>query len=358
MNEADFQWLSGLSVAREQRQSCTVVSVLRTRGSAPRAAGTKMAVTSSRSYGTIGGGQLEFRAMAIARQSLEHRQQIAVTRRFSLGPDIGQCCGGVVWLRFETFRCTELDWVDDLWSLVQEQIPVVRVTFGNADEVLTSFVGKKTLPQTSLPAVPEDVRWIAEQQVRAEPLEKHLDYYYSMDQRDFFLDKIRPDPFCLWVFGAGHVGREVVNALAGLAHNLWWFDSRKDLFPTDLPRGVENVVAAQPERAIDAASPNTYYLVMTHSHALDQALCERILGRGDAAYCGLIGSNTKRRRFERHMQENGLTPAEIAHLTCPIGIPNITSKHPKAIAIAVVAEILAHRESALAAVKPRSTEVA
>jgi xanthine dehydrogenase accessory factor len=84
----------------------------------------------------------------------------------------------------------------------------------------------------------------------------------------------------------------------------------------------------------------SYYLVMTHSHALDLEICEQILRRQDVAYCGLIGSLSKRRRFERLLRKQGITDAMLEKLTCPIGVPGIPGKRPQEIAIAVAAELL------------------
>jgi xanthine dehydrogenase accessory factor len=69
------------------------------RGSAPRDAGTAMKVTADATEGTIGGGALEFRAIALAREMLAKGAPEFV-RKVPLGPGLGQCCGGVVTLRF------------------------------------------------------------------------------------------------------------------------------------------------------------------------------------------------------------------------------------------------------------------
>jgi xanthine dehydrogenase accessory factor len=95
---------------------------------------------------------------------------------------------------------------------------------------------------------------------------------------------------------------------------------------------------------VDAAGPGSYFLVMTHSHALDQELAESILARRDFAYFGLIGSATKRRAFEKRMENRGVPPARFRDMTCPIGVPDISSKEPAAIAIAVAAQLLQARE--------------
>ena len=88
-------------------------------------------------------------------------------------------------------------------------------------------------------------------------------------------------------------------------------------------------------------------LVMTHSHALDYAICHEVLKRSDFAYCGLIGSLAKRRRFENLMRDAGLPKAALAKLTCPVGIAGIAGKKPAEIAIAVIAELLQIRDASL-----------
>lgn len=75
------------------------VEITGTRGSCPRDAGTAMKVTATQTIGTIGGGALELQAIAMARKVLGDLQGDFV-RTIPLGPDLGQCCGGAVTLRF------------------------------------------------------------------------------------------------------------------------------------------------------------------------------------------------------------------------------------------------------------------
>src|SRR5438552_1252113 len=88
---------------------------------------------------------------------------------------------------------------------------------------------------------------------------------------------------------------------------------------------------------------------MTHSHAHDEAISQRILERDDFAYFGLIGSLSKRRQFERRWEARGAPRSRFAAMTCPIGIPGISGKEPEVIAIAVAAELLQVRSRIAAA---------
>ncbi len=80
---------------------------------------------------------------------------------------------------------------------------------------------------------------------------------------------------------------------------------------------------------------------MTYSHDMDFALSARILQRGDFRYLGLIGSKTKRARFEKTMRGLGIDQTRLDQVVCPIGQPGIDSKQPAVIAVATAAQLLA-----------------
>jgi xanthine dehydrogenase accessory factor len=170
-----------------------------------------------------------------------------------------------------------------------------------------------------------------------------------------FLDPLRDHGFNVVLFGAGHVGRALVALLGGLPCRVTWVDEREAAFPADVPSNTTIVVTDTLDAEVAASPAGTYFLVMTHSHPLDQAVAEAILRRADFAYFGLIGSLSKRRQFERRMAARGIAPARFADMTCPIGIPGIKGKEPATIAIAVAAELLQVREQAMAALTSEAT---
>lgn len=155
----------------------------------------------------------------------------------------------------------------------------------------------------------------------------------------------RPDLFTVALFGAGHVGKAMVQVLSALPCRIRWFDPRPDAFPDHVPPGVEVHVTNTPEREVAGLPDNAWLLVMSHSHALDLGITAKALQENRFAYVGLIGSGTKRARFEKRFRELGLDEARIGHLTCPIGIDGISGKHPGDIAIATAAQILKLREA-------------
>lgn len=147
-------------------------------------------------------------------------------------------------------------------------------------------------------------------------------------------------PFPVWLFGAGHVAQALVTQLRLLAAQVRWIDPRDDAFAGLDLAGVDARVNDDPASEVAEAPPGCFYLVMSHSHALDFALCEAIFARRDAAYFGLIGSHSKRASFEQRLLARGLDAARLSELTCPIGIAGITDKQPAAIALAVAAQML------------------
>lgn len=150
--------------------------------------------------------------------------------------------------------------------------------------------------------------------------------------------------FHLQLHGAGHVGRALVRVLATISCSIEWIDSRADAFPpapADAAARIERRRVDTPAAWVDRAPPGSLFLVMTHSHALDAAITAAALARGDAAYVGLIGSATKRARFEHRWRREGLSGEAIDLLVCPVGVPGIAGKQPEILAVAIAAQLLA-----------------
>ncbi len=153
----------------------------------------------------------------------------------------------------------------------------------------------------------------------------------------------------VWIFGAGHVGKALVHQLAGLPLRAILADARPEQFPDALPANCTKLVEPVLEDAVKDVPPGAAALVMTHSHDLDLILVERLLRRGDLAYVGLIGSASKRKRFEARLSAKGV---DWKDLVCPIGLTEIDSKHPHAIAIGVAAQLLQRRAASAEAARP------
>jgi xanthine dehydrogenase accessory factor len=142
------------------------------------------------------------------------------------------------------------------------------------------------------------------------------------------------------LFGAGHVGHALVKVLGTLPCVVQWVDARDELFPDEVPANVQIEPTDLPDAIVDEAPPGAYFLVMTHDHSLDFSLAQRIMRRNDFTYFGMIGSKTKRVKFERRLMDRGVAEERLAEMTCPIGVEGIVDKAPPSIALAVTAQLL------------------
>lgn len=143
------------------------------------------------------------------------------------------------------------------------------------------------------------------------------------------------------VFGAGHVGRALVPLLASLPCKVRWIDSRENEFPEQIPAGVDKVVNEEVIDEIERMPAGSYFIVMTHNHQLDLELTAAILKRNDFAYYGLIGSQTKRAKFEHRLRDRGFDPGVVARMRCPMGIAEVKGKLPVEIAVSIAGEVIA-----------------
>ena len=435
-------------------QPCVLVTVAHIAGSAPREAGARMIVTSTNVTGTIGGGNLEFEAQRIARARLEQTACSGSSRfieLFPLGSMLQQCCGGAVFLHFETFAHEPPGWLEAAADLEQGNARALLASRIMQPQPLPSSLPRDGVPgetfphnpppaETSPPAsapnietgeMPTTDKLIvtdagaqnsrgslgdkciknyeklatdklvitgagdqdnlgnerinteeipaadnlvvtgagaqisqgslgderidelaarkADELLRAQSAPKTAVLHSLIDTQStlpdtsdaLFFEIISPCDFRVALFGAGHVGRALVNALANATDcRITWVDSRTGQFPPAVPDGVETRFSDDPVAEVENLPEQAYCLVMTHNHQLDQDLCEALLHRGDFAFLGLIGSATKQRRFEQRLRDKGISEQQLARLTCPIGIPGIESKEPGVIAVSVAAQLL------------------
>jgi xanthine dehydrogenase accessory factor len=162
------------------------------------------------------------------------------------------------------------------------------------------------------------------------------------------IERFSPSATPLYLFGAGHVGRGLALALAPLPFAVTWIDPRPNAFPPHVPSNATCVGKFEPARVIADAPDGAFIAIMTHSHALDLDIAAAALKAKRFPYVGLIGSDTKRARFESTLRKLGLAEEDIAGLICPIGLTDIKDKSPAAIAASIVAQVLIARDNAQA----------
>lgn len=252
-------------------EHAVLITVHSHRGSVPREAGAWMAVFAQTSIGTVGGGHLEWQAMAHARDRLLGNPGAPLVR-YALGPTLGQCCGGEVTLKFEMVSALDVPRLQAAFAATRAHWPHVAL------------------------------------------------------------------------FGGGHVGCALVQTLAPLPLRVRWVDSRDGVFPADLPANVCAELSDPVQQAVASLAADSHVLVMSFSHAEDLDVVAACLMRqrlqADLPFLGLIGSKSKWAAFRHRLQARGFTENELAHVTCPIGLPGISGKEPEVIALAVAAQLL------------------
>jgi xanthine dehydrogenase accessory factor len=168
--------------------------------------------------------------------------------------------------------------------------------------------------------------------------------FVAADEADAAQSKLRVPHAPLALFGGGHVGRAIVNALGPLPFGVTWIDSRDGIFPRDVPANVECEHSDPVQAAVPMLQAQSRVLIMSFSHAEDldivAACLKRLRERDDLPYVGLIGSATKWATFRHRLEQRGFGETELARITCPIGIAGITGKRPEVIAASAVAQVL------------------
>jgi xanthine dehydrogenase accessory factor len=317
-------------------EACALVTVADARGSTPRELGTRMLVTRERLFGTIGGGRLEHDAMRQARALLAAGGRHAL-EEVPLGPALGQCCGGHATVLIEAADEDALDWLEPL------EAGHAGVLASRLDTPARKLLDDAAMPAALREAAREVLETAKARRVRLSAGE------------DWLIEPLASDLPQVVLFGAGHVGRALAHALAPLPCRVRWIDGRQELFAEPVPDGVEVVLTDHPHDQVALAADGAFYLVMTHSHDLDCEICEGVLRRGDFAFLGLIGSATKRARFEKRWRAHGVVEDRIARLVCPIGLPDIAGKDPAVIAASTAAQLLVAFEERAAAMPERAS---
>lgn len=310
-------WLSRIRGHLAAQRVVVSVTVTNVQGSAPCAPGARMLFVGGGFEGTIGGGNLEFTAIAQARKLIMAGRRFA-WQSLPLGPLLAQCCGGRVDLAYERFTPADLAFFDRVQADRGEVVTCLR----------GGHYGKWSL--TSKGATP-----ISGSQWATPPADPSIATQGAISWREPWQEP----PSLVCIFGGGHIGSALMTVLAVTDCEMVVIDPREEIV---LPAQTNSrrVFDAAPGALGDWWRPGAIAVVLTHSHEHDYLWTSAILQEGEAVYCGLIGSRTKRTRFLRRLSADGFGQTQVAKLTCPIGLADMNSKQPGAVAISVAAQLL------------------
>ncbi|MEH6535103.1 MAG: xanthine dehydrogenase accessory protein XdhC [Psychroserpens sp.] len=159
---------------------------------------------------------------------------------------------------------------------------------------------------------------------------------------EFIIEPMNQSPE-LFLFGAGHIGYEIAKILVDTPFKVNLIDSRHDWFKTSTLDDSINCCQVDVDnfksfRDVVKWGKNSYVLVLTHDHTIDFEIIAMAL-QNETKFLGLIGSKTKRVRFNNMLIKEMNIEEGMSNVVCPIGL-QVGGNTPKEIAISVAAQLL------------------
>lgn len=294
--------------------ACYLVALIESEGSTPRSSGAYMLVN-ERGWiaGTVGGGAMEYAAVQEAQNKLAEGQCKSYQKRFDLTPAAGMACGGYCGLQFcylPANKATEILVEYILYQLAGDCPWWLLLPMGEGEILVQEYL----------------------------PLKKHQGIF-EQDGREYFAQQYNYDGK-VFIFGAGHVARELVPLLCHVGFTCEVFDDRAEFADPAVFPDAHKVMQVDYTQLEAACHPTfkDYAVVMTRGHIHD-ANCERFLLTTPVPYIGVMGSKNKAKLARETLLAEGYTEAQLARITTPIGL-DIGSETPAEIAVSIAAQLI------------------
>lgn len=324
--------------ALEDGEDFVLCSIIASSGSTPRGMGAKMAVFSNGStLGTIGGGAVEYESIRLAMTALKGKT--AFTKGFNLAPnqtaDIGMICGGQVTVYFQYFAGESPDALEIfkyIVTLFERDVNtwlITHITEGGVKQIGIFEEGKGLVFTAG----------VSEEEIK--PLLKSCGILRSGEPA-YYVEPLTQAGM-VYVFGGGHVTRELVPVITHIGFRTVVYDEREAFAnPKLFPQAFNTVVSSFKNISEHIKlTKNDYAVIMTRGHQSDYEILEQAL-RTEACYIGVIGSRQKIAITKKRLLEAGISEEEFKRVHTPIGLP-IKGDTPAEIAISIAAELILHR---------------
>ena len=294
--------------------ACYLVALIESEGSTPRSSGAFMLVNKNGFVaGTVGGGGMEYAAVLEAQNKLVEGETKSFLKRYDLTTVAGMACGGYCSLQF----C---------------YLPAVQETDMLAEYILFRLKGK--YPWWLL--IP-----LGEGDIRVEEglfIKKHKGFY-EQDGKEYYAEQYNYDGR-VFIFGAGHVARELVPLLSHLGFKCVVIDDREEFAKPEVFPTAHKVLLADYTKLNEVCKIHCtdYAVVMTRGHVHD-ANCERFLLTTPVPYIGVMGSKNKAKLARETLLSEGYSEKQLARIKTPIGL-DIGSETPAEIAVSIAAQLI------------------
>lgn len=334
----EMDWLQRIAGLVDREGAAARVVIVEATGPTPRAAGTGMLVTMTLAEGKIGRGSIEREAIAAARELIARLGSPDAAPRWpramlvnATGPVLGETSGGIARLAIEAYGPAEIAALSRLRRSDQaDPILARRLETGSPPAFLSSAGARAQSDAGWAPAL---------RRLAADPL-LSLSLVTEPDGVPAIVERVSPHLPPFHVYGTGLVARALVRQLAGLPFDTAWIDAEPAHFPDAVPAGVRLITHADISEFARRSPAGAFHAVMTASHDLDLAVCLALLEADAFTYLGVIGSRLKHERLMARLADEGVPRDRLARLVCPIGLPDIRSKHPAVIAVSIAAQAL------------------
>jgi xanthine dehydrogenase accessory factor len=334
----------------EKDGAAAVATIVRQSGSAPRGLGTSCIFRRDGSViGTIGGGLLEAQTAMDAVRAIESARSERI--HFSLkGTEVAETdmlCGGEVDIFLEpVFKGGHH--IDSLIHAVESTLArggsgvlvtlleegargAAKAFFGQSGPLGGDMLLAGRIKDAVLAELPQVLRKRAPATVTFSPGEGGM--------VELFLEPVVGNP-PLYIFGAGHVSRQIAPLAARVGFMVSVIDDRDDFAdPRAFPE-ASKVVTIPFEGAVKALGigDGSYVVIVTRGHLYDRDVLAQAL-RTTARYIGMIGSRRKRDAVYRSLMAEGFTQDDLLRVHSPIGL-DIGAETPEEIAVSIVAELI------------------
>ncbi len=320
----------------QKKEDAVLVTIIASSGSTPREAGSRM-VISQRGllFGTIGGGEVEYRSQKMAADILKEKK--SHVKGFKLAPnqveDLGMICGGdvVVYFQFIPWENKEmLPFLEKALALFEKDEDAWIITDITEESAWSMAVYSKSAGLVTMGHMAL---------TDATPLLKSRAIQMEVDGKKYYSEPLIRSG-TVYVFGGGHVAQELVPVLSHVGFRCVVMDDRKEFVSRELFPTAAETILVDFSKISDyiTITEKDYIVVMTRGHAHDYTVEAQVL-HTNACYIGVIGSKNKIRAVSERLRAAGVSEEDIEKVYSPIGL-SIKAETPAEIAISIAGEMI------------------
>ncbi len=334
--------------ALRRGEELAVATIINDSGSTPRNSGSRMVVfADGRTSGTIGGGAVEGDAIQRALRRFETRGAEIVSYDLTREASIDRMdliCGGRIQILIEHVPATKHN--IDLYHSAQEALEKSRPVSWIAK--VTDDSGQLKV-ERALQIFPDEFRGSLHIQQEFQKLLASDNCiadgscFIESEHKAFVIESIKPPP-TLFLFGAGHVAKEIGTLSPRVGFRTIVFDDRLEFASAErFPDADAIRVCPGYAEVFNGFSPHPddFIVIVTRGHRFDKEVLHQAL-QTEAGYIGMIGSRRKRETIYKELIDRGIKPSALEEVRCPIGLA-IDAETPAEIAVSIMAQLIQHR---------------